>query len=132
MCLDVLRVARTDLEAVIVLKVNVEVVNVLALLQTENATLMFVGIVGSGELFSTRLRFVVCYTLPKHSRFLFSSELPSTEPLNFCSCGDGSLGVPSQRGDNYECRNMKLLLKQQQRVITYNGSFSFSFFPINM
>ncbi|CAB4317774.1 unnamed protein product [Prunus armeniaca] len=33
------------------------------------------------------------------------------------SCGDGSLGVPNQRGDNYECRNMKLLLKQQQRVL---------------
>uniref|UniRef100_A0A7N0TA79 SET domain-containing protein n=1 Tax=Kalanchoe fedtschenkoi TaxID=63787 RepID=A0A7N0TA79_KALFE len=34
-----------------------------------------------------------------------------------CSCGDGSLGTPYQRGDNYECRNMKLLLKQQQRVL---------------
>ncbi|KAK4790053.1 hypothetical protein SAY86_017357 [Trapa natans] len=33
------------------------------------------------------------------------------------SCGDGTLGVPNQRGDNYECRNMKLLLKQQQRVL---------------
>ncbi|XP_057813225.2 histone-lysine N-methyltransferase CLF isoform X2 [Cryptomeria japonica] len=33
------------------------------------------------------------------------------------SCGDGSFGVPPQRGDNYECRNMKLLLKQQQRVL---------------
>ncbi|KAG0479508.1 hypothetical protein HPP92_010366 [Vanilla planifolia] len=32
-------------------------------------------------------------------------------------CGDGSLGGPVQRGDNYECRNMKLLLKQQQRVL---------------
>ncbi|CAL5326232.1 unnamed protein product [Camellia sinensis] len=32
-------------------------------------------------------------------------------------CGDGTLGVPSQRGDNYECRNMKLLLKQQQKVL---------------
>ncbi|GER30902.1 histone-lysine N-methyltransferase CLF [Striga asiatica] len=32
-------------------------------------------------------------------------------------CGDGTLGVPFQRGDNYECRNMKLLLKQQQRVL---------------
>ncbi|KAL6606135.1 hypothetical protein ACP70R_041788 [Stipagrostis hirtigluma subsp. patula] len=32
-------------------------------------------------------------------------------------CGDGTLGVPNQRGDNYECRNMKLLLKQQQRVL---------------
>ncbi|KAH0929693.1 hypothetical protein HID58_015420 [Brassica napus] len=31
--------------------------------------------------------------------------------------GDGTLGVPSQRGDNYECRNMKLLLKQQQRFV---------------
>nr|AEZ06400.1 CLF-like protein [Aquilegia coerulea] len=33
------------------------------------------------------------------------------------SCGDGDLGGPSQEGDNYECRNMKLLLKQQQRVL---------------
>ncbi|XP_059642629.1 histone-lysine N-methyltransferase CLF isoform X2 [Cornus florida] len=33
------------------------------------------------------------------------------------SCGDGTLGVPCQRGDNYECRNMKLLLKQQQRFL---------------
>lgn len=32
-------------------------------------------------------------------------------------CGDGTLGTPFQRGDNYECRNMKLLLKQQQRVL---------------
>ncbi|KAJ0983856.1 hypothetical protein J5N97_002212 [Dioscorea zingiberensis] len=32
-------------------------------------------------------------------------------------CGDGTLGGPTQRGDNYECRNMKLLLKQQQRVL---------------
>nr|XP_029122773.1 histone-lysine N-methyltransferase CLF isoform X3 [Elaeis guineensis] len=32
-------------------------------------------------------------------------------------CGDGTLGGPNQRGDNYECRNMKLLLKQQQRVL---------------
>lgn len=32
-------------------------------------------------------------------------------------CGDGSLGGPNQGGDNYECRNMKLLLKQQQRVL---------------
>ncbi|KAH6803921.1 SET domain-containing protein [Perilla frutescens var. frutescens] len=32
-------------------------------------------------------------------------------------CGDGTLGIPSQRGDNYECRNMKLLLKQQQKVL---------------
>ncbi|EPS61713.1 hypothetical protein M569_13078, partial [Genlisea aurea] len=33
------------------------------------------------------------------------------------SCGDGTLGMPFQRGDNYECRNMKLLLKQQQKVL---------------
>ncbi|KAK8954789.1 Histone-lysine N-methyltransferase EZ1 [Platanthera zijinensis] len=32
-------------------------------------------------------------------------------------CGDGSFGGPVQLGDNYECRNMKLLLKQQQRVL---------------
>lgn len=43
----------------------------------------------------------------------------------FDSCGDGTLGVPSQRGDNYECRNMKLLLKQQQRVIMGLSSLKF-------
>lgn len=40
------------------------------------------------------------------------------------SCGDGSLGIPSQRGDNYECRNMKLLLKQQQRVLLGRSDIS--------
>ncbi|KAL5556980.1 hypothetical protein UlMin_039216 [Ulmus minor] len=40
------------------------------------------------------------------------------------SCGDGSLGVPNQRGDNYECRNMKLLLKQQQRVLLGKSNVS--------
>ncbi|KAG8063663.1 hypothetical protein GUJ93_ZPchr0003g16672 [Zizania palustris] len=34
------------------------------------------------------------------------------------SCGDGSLGEPPARGDDYQCGNMKLLLKQQQRVTT--------------
>ncbi|KAJ9540755.1 hypothetical protein OSB04_027261 [Centaurea solstitialis] len=33
------------------------------------------------------------------------------------SCGDGTLGHPERKGDNYECKNMKLLLKQQQRVL---------------
>jgi histone-lysine N-methyltransferase EZH2 len=33
------------------------------------------------------------------------------------SCGDGSLGEPPSRGDGYQCGNMKLLLKQQQRIL---------------
>uniref|UniRef100_A0ACD5ZK32 Uncharacterized protein n=1 Tax=Avena sativa TaxID=4498 RepID=A0ACD5ZK32_AVESA len=32
-------------------------------------------------------------------------------------CGDGSCGSPKRRGDNYECRNMKVLLNQQQRIL---------------
>ncbi|TVU47308.1 hypothetical protein EJB05_06903 [Eragrostis curvula] len=32
-------------------------------------------------------------------------------------CGDGSLGEPPARGDGYQCGNMKLLLKQQQRIL---------------
>ncbi|KAL3646302.1 hypothetical protein CASFOL_011482 [Castilleja foliolosa] len=40
------------------------------------------------------------------------------------SCGDGTLGVPSQGGDNYECRNMKLLLKQQQKVLLGRSDIS--------
>ncbi|KAL5210593.1 hypothetical protein ABZP36_006216 [Zizania latifolia] len=33
------------------------------------------------------------------------------------SCGDGSLGEPPERGDGYQCGNVKLLLKQQQRIL---------------
>ncbi|XP_068660025.1 histone-lysine N-methyltransferase EZ3 isoform X2 [Aristolochia californica] len=33
------------------------------------------------------------------------------------SCGGGSLGEPPARGDGYQCGNMKLLLKQQQRIL---------------
>ncbi|TXG59409.1 hypothetical protein EZV62_013982 [Acer yangbiense] len=82
------RPARIDSEAVIALKVNVEVVNVHVLQQTGNVIQTFVGIVGSDVM-------------------MFEQS----------SCGDGTLGVPDQKGDNYECRNMKLLLKQQQRVL---------------
>ncbi|RVW55352.1 Histone-lysine N-methyltransferase EZ1 [Vitis vinifera] len=89
---DALRVARIDLEVAIVPKVSAEVVNVHALRQTGNVIQMFVGIAGS--------------------------VLVPDEGGAWC-CGDGTLGVPSQRGDNYECRNMKLLLKQQQRVIIW-------------
>lgn len=47
------------------LKVNVEVGNVHALLRTENATRMFVGIVGSGEFII--VVFVFCFTTFYHS-----------------------------------------------------------------
>jgi hypothetical protein len=47
-----------------VLKVNVEVGNVHALLRTENATRMFVGIVGSGEFI---IVFIFCFTTFYHS-----------------------------------------------------------------
>ncbi|KAI0511533.1 hypothetical protein KFK09_012163 [Dendrobium nobile] len=33
------------------------------------------------------------------------------------SCGDGSLDEPQSGGDGYQCGNMKLLLKQQQRIL---------------
>lgn len=48
--LGVLRLARIDLGAVIVRKVNAGVVSAPALLQTGNVIRMFVGIAGSGEL----------------------------------------------------------------------------------
>ncbi|OIW10951.1 hypothetical protein TanjilG_22758 [Lupinus angustifolius] len=83
--------ARIDFVAVIVLRVNAEAVNVHALRQIENVIQMSVGIVGL-------------------------ADQECRDDLNE-SCGDGTLGIPSQRGDNYECRNMKLLLKQQQRVL---------------
>ena len=58
--IDVLRVARIDLEVVIVLKVNVEAVSVHALLQTGNVIQMFVEIVGSGELWLWFSFFLLC------------------------------------------------------------------------
>ncbi|KAF9678516.1 hypothetical protein SADUNF_Sadunf07G0043000 [Salix dunnii] len=131
--LDVLRVARTDLEAVIVPKVNVEAVNVHVLLQTGNVIQMSVGIVGSDyENFHDNCicKLIMCTLL---SNTFVSADAGLNHqglkiPLSWLyptgyelftseCCGDGTLGIPSQRGDNYECRNMKLLLKQQQRVL---------------
>ncbi|KAJ0464666.1 putative [histone H3]-lysine(4) N-trimethyltransferase chromatin remodeling SET family [Helianthus annuus] len=33
------------------------------------------------------------------------------------SCGDGTLGSPGKKGNSYECQNVKLLLKQKQRIL---------------
>ncbi|KAB5547826.1 hypothetical protein DKX38_011232 [Salix brachista] len=131
----VLRVARTDLEAVIVPKVNVEAVNVHVLLQTGNVIQMSVGIVGSDyENFHDDCiwKLIMCTLVSNtfvsadvglnHQGLKFPLSWFRLYPTGYelftseC-CGDGTLGIPSQRGDNYECRNMKLLLKQQQRVL---------------
>lgn len=49
-----------------------------------------------------------------HCEYFFISYV-----LNFLcslySCGDGSLGEPPRRGEG-QCGNMRLLLRQQQRV----------------
>ncbi|CAN4082934.1 unnamed protein product [Withania somnifera] len=42
---------------------------------------------------------------------------PDKCPGCWISCGDGTLDIPAQRGENNECGNMKLLLKQHQRVL---------------
>lgn len=73
---------------------------------------------------------LVCVIHQSIITFLLHTECVSLCTLTYCatflcSCGDGTLGVPNQRGDNYECRNMKLLLKQQQRVITLYCFFAF-------
>ena len=52
------------------LKVNVEVVNVHALLQTGNVIQMFVGIVGSGELVLSLLFFFVLVNASINCLFL--------------------------------------------------------------
>ncbi|KAF6170957.1 hypothetical protein GIB67_014774 [Kingdonia uniflora] len=46
---------------------------------------------------------------------------------NFCatpSCGGGSLGEPPARGDGYQCGNVKLLLKQPQRILLAKSDVS--------
>nr|GEV54448.1 histone-lysine N-methyltransferase EZ1 [Tanacetum cinerariifolium] len=40
------------------------------------------------------------------------------------SCGDGTLGTPVQKGDNYECKNMNILLRQKQRVLLGTSDIS--------
>ncbi|KAK1316157.1 Histone-lysine N-methyltransferase EZ3 [Acorus calamus] len=85
------RVVRTVLEDVIVPRVSAEVGNAHALQLTVNVIQMFVEIVGLDAL--------VCVA------------------RLYENCGDGSLGNPPSRGDNYQCGNMKLLLKQQQRIL---------------
>ncbi|KAJ6419859.1 hypothetical protein OIU84_029892 [Salix udensis] len=132
----VLRVARTDLEAVIVPKVNVEAVNVHVLLQTGNVIQMSVGIVGSVDYENFHddciWKLIMCTLVSNtfvsadvglnHQGLKFPLSWFRLYPTGYelftseC-CGDGTLGIPSQRGDNYECRNMKLLLRQQQRVL---------------
>ncbi|KAK3003542.1 hypothetical protein RJ639_019551 [Escallonia herrerae] len=108
---DVQGVAKIGLEAVIAPKVSVEVVNVHALLQIENVIQMFAEIAGSVSLaYEAVTRHPSNY---KGIRVHYIQALLNRP----CSCGDGTLGIPWQRGDNYECRNMKLLLKQQQRVL---------------
>ncbi|KAK1410284.1 hypothetical protein QVD17_36819 [Tagetes erecta] len=71
-CGDARKLAKFVLGDVIVPKASAEVASALALLLTENVTLI---------------------------------------------CGDGTLGSPGTKGNSYECQNMKLLLKQQQRVL---------------
>ncbi|KAK2967600.1 hypothetical protein RJ640_030471 [Escallonia rubra] len=108
---DVQGVAKIDLEAVIAPKVSVEVVNVHALLQIENVIRMFAEIAGS-----VSLAYNAATLHPSNFKGIGVHYIQAL--LNRpCSCGDGTLGIPWQRGDNYECRNMKLLLKQQQRVL---------------
>ena len=78
-------------------KVNVEPDNVHVLPQDANAIQMFVETAGLGMILIIK----------------FSSQC--SYPIS--RCGDGTLGGPPQRGDNYGCQNMKLLLRQQQRVM---------------
>ncbi|GKC27254.1 histone-lysine N-methyltransferase EZ1, partial [Tanacetum coccineum] len=65
------------------------VANALALLLIENVIQMYAEIVGSGEIGG----------------------------LFMITCGNGTLRTPVQKGDNFECKNMNLLLWQKQRVL---------------
>ncbi|KAK9201970.1 hypothetical protein WN944_017179 [Citrus x changshan-huyou] len=100
------RVAKTDSGDATVQRVNVEAGNVHALLLDVNVTQMFAGIAGLGK----ELYMLISYT------YLGGFTI-SLGKLNLvCFCGDGSLGEPPKRGDG-QCGNMRLLLRQQQRIL---------------
>ncbi|CAN6467916.1 unnamed protein product [Victoria cruziana] len=73
---------------------------------------------------SCKNRFRGCHCAKSHCR---SRQCPCFAAGRECdpdvcrncwvSCGDGALGIPPTRGDNYQCGNMNLLLKQQQRIL---------------
>ncbi|KAH1227165.1 Histone-lysine N-methyltransferase EZA1 [Glycine max] len=96
----VLKAAKIGLEDAIVPRVSVEVDNAHALLQDGNVTQMSVGIAGLVPEVLIQKRDI-------QSLYLDTS----TE-----CCGDGSLGEPPRRGEG-QCGNMRLLLRQQQRIL---------------
>ncbi|WVY98208.1 hypothetical protein V8G54_030359 [Vigna mungo] len=106
------KAAKIDSEDAIVPRVSAEVDNVLVLLQDGNVTQMFVGIAGLGH--------------PSLCPLSHLSPVPTTTPTGawqclmtdnpVLSCGDGSLGEPPRRGEG-QCGNMRLLLRQQQRIL---------------
>ncbi|KAJ4843048.1 hypothetical protein Tsubulata_037517 [Turnera subulata] len=101
------RVAKTDSGDATVQRVNAEVASVHALQPDVNVTQMFVGIAGLGNGMVVQYDLVV---------FELHSVVSPGDDFISCSCGDGSLGEPPKRGDG-QCGNMRLLLRQQQRIL---------------
>ncbi|KAG6749786.1 hypothetical protein POTOM_046855 [Populus tomentosa] len=105
------KVAKIASEDATVQRANAEVDNAHVLLRDANVTRIFVGIVGLGsvlypELEPSKQTFEQCISPGLY--FKVSS-------FGAICCGDGSLGEPPKRGDG-QCGNMRLLLRQQQRV----------------
>lgn len=118
------------------LKANAKAGNALVLQLDVNATQMCAEIAGLGIEFPCPLTHTHTHTeicgcallhIPKNFSSLltaYSSKFSILILFEYvewcvpilCSCGgDGSLGEPPRRGDS-QCGNMKLLLRQQQRV----------------
>ncbi|CAK7348431.1 unnamed protein product [Dovyalis caffra] len=118
------KVAKTASEDATVQRANAEVDNAHALLLDVNVTQMFVGIAGLG-VGHENLEFL------DSSSVWYSKLEPDRQTPELCislvlcfkgfsfgalCCGDGSLGEPPKRGDG-QCGNMRLLLRQQQRIL---------------
>ncbi|GKD32232.1 histone-lysine N-methyltransferase CLF-like protein [Tanacetum coccineum] len=93
-----------------------KVANALALLLIENVIQMYAEIVGS-VLCLTKYHSLFCYLSTHFLCFTFFCLNLLISFTQLRSCGDGTLGTPVQKGDNYECKNMNLLLRQKQRVL---------------
>ncbi|GJV04858.1 histone-lysine N-methyltransferase CLF-like protein [Tanacetum coccineum] len=116
-CLANARVlAKSVLGDAIARKVNAEVANALALLLIENVIQMYAEIAGS-VLCLTKYHSLFCYLSTHFLCFTFFCLNLLISFTQLRSCGDGTLGTPVQKGDNYECKNMNLLLRQKQKVL---------------
>ncbi|KAG6748392.1 hypothetical protein POTOM_048312 [Populus tomentosa] len=114
------KVAKIASEDATVQRANAEVDNAHVLLLDANVTRIFVGIVGLENFEFLGLSSVLYPELEPSKQTFEQCISPGlyfkVSSFGAICCGDGSLGEPPKQGDG-QCGNMRLLLRQQQRIL---------------